>query len=445
MPPSTRGSCFVSLALFVFGCSAAPDTPAGPDAGIDAATPDAGPPRPITGGGVRGGPIAGAVHVFVVDAVTDAAIAGAEIRIGAEIATSIADGPTTFEGLTGPQTITVVLAGYRAVVWVGIAGAEVTIPLTPRPHMVPTANLSGQIADWTDIPVAPQHEKTGDVRVSASSDDDDPLSEITSALTGSICSDAAACTFSRGVPVGKATVVAAVLDRDTRGTSSLNDDITTVTRWATSGPLDVVEGMPQTGVTLTALTAAALQEVTVTLAAPPSGLPSVSTMLFAELLDDEAIRIPWTFANGTTDTVPRPSAFGASTYRLMVLATTSPSSSRRSVTFARNLSGTTLVTPAHISTPILTATRVTGAWSPIPTATLYEASWADTIGERVRITIFDPSITSVDAPAYLGLPADGYLGFRASASVVAFDPADFRVRSLHTQAEAFSTNLVSLP
>ncbi len=88
-------------------------------------------PAIIVGGGVTDPGIDGEVNVFVIDEDTDAPLAGATVRVGAVEGTTDAAGLFVATGeLVGKQTIVARATGYAASVWVGVDGANVTIPMT---------------------------------------------------------------------------------------------------------------------------------------------------------------------------------------------------------------------------------------------------------------------------------------------------------------------------
>src|SRR5512134_3792937 len=86
-------------------------------------------PRVIPGGGISDGEIDGEVNVTIVDQ-DDEPIAGATVRVGETDKETNDDGFVTFSDVEGPQTVVVSAADFREVVWVGVNGANVTIPLT---------------------------------------------------------------------------------------------------------------------------------------------------------------------------------------------------------------------------------------------------------------------------------------------------------------------------
>jgi len=89
-------------------------------------------PMLIAGGGVADSPIAGKLFVYVVENNSSTPIAGASVRIETATpmtATTDATGLATFSGVSGKQTITATASGYAAATWIGVAGANATLPL----------------------------------------------------------------------------------------------------------------------------------------------------------------------------------------------------------------------------------------------------------------------------------------------------------------------------
>jgi len=116
-------------------------------------------PRVIAGGGVGDGEIDGEVNVYVIDSRTDAPVAGATVAIGETNKTTDAKGLVTFSDVEGAQTIAVKAADYRNTVWVGVNGANVTIPIPPQTGAPEQATMAGTIAGWSNITVAAGHAK----------------------------------------------------------------------------------------------------------------------------------------------------------------------------------------------------------------------------------------------------------------------------------------------
>jgi len=108
-------------------------------------------PKLIAGGGVADAPIAGTMHVHVVEVDTATPIAGASVLVGGTTVKTNAAGLATFS-VTGDQTVTATASGHAATTWIGVAGANVTLPLDPSSRTIPTAHVTGTIAGWNSLP-----------------------------------------------------------------------------------------------------------------------------------------------------------------------------------------------------------------------------------------------------------------------------------------------------
>src|SRR5262245_11421069 len=133
-----------------------------------------GPPEPrlIPGGGIADGKISGHLHVYGTDEETRNAISSASVRVGASsdpaacVLLTDSTGLAKFEpmscpSLKGPVTVTVSTTGYAPVTWIGVNGANLTIPsrnsFPPAPD---TATASGTITGWDSLPVPPANHQT---------------------------------------------------------------------------------------------------------------------------------------------------------------------------------------------------------------------------------------------------------------------------------------------
>src|SRR4051812_32014573 len=146
---------------------------------ISASTPDADdadapadtfvhdvPPRLIEGGGIGDAPVGSVVNVYVIDWITRAPIADAAVDVGTISGMTDATGlfVARSAALQGKQTVFATHAGYRAELWIGTAGANVTIPLKSQPqaNTPPHADLSGTFANFgTGLPVPAQNHVRG--------------------------------------------------------------------------------------------------------------------------------------------------------------------------------------------------------------------------------------------------------------------------------------------
>jgi hypothetical protein len=119
-------------------------------------------------------------------------------------------------------------------------------------------------------------------------------------------------------------VVAAIVDIDPGQDPGQGDDVITIMGWAQHPAVTVEDGVNQQGLELEIVEAGNLENVDVDFGAPPAGLPETAAIVGIELSADEVIQLPL-FLQGDADAVavPKPSVFGASTYRLTAVAQTS--------------------------------------------------------------------------------------------------------------------------
>src|SRR5262245_57807240 len=133
-----------------------------------------GPPEPrlIPGGGIADGKISGHLNVYATDEETRNPISSASVRVGASsdpaacVVLTDSTGLAKFEpmgcpSLKGPVTVTVWVSGYAPVTWIGVNGANLTIPLrNSNPPAPDRATASGTIAGWDNLPVPPANHQT---------------------------------------------------------------------------------------------------------------------------------------------------------------------------------------------------------------------------------------------------------------------------------------------
>ncbi len=117
-----------------------------------------GEPVPIPGGGLAGGPIAGGLTVFVLEADSDRPLEGAAVWLGDEARFARSDGRgrvTIAEpGLRGPLTISAGREGYSTFTVVAVDADEVTLPLEPLAQPA-SGEVSGTIEAWDQLPPLP--------------------------------------------------------------------------------------------------------------------------------------------------------------------------------------------------------------------------------------------------------------------------------------------------
>lgn len=386
-------------------------------------------PRVIPGGGIGDGEIDGELNVAVVDQ-DDEPIAGATVRVGDAEKTTNDAGFATFSDVSGPQTVAVLATDFRPVAWVGVGGANVTIPMTALElAAIPQATLSGSIPGWDTVqPLAQGHAKAAFVIYSQTETLGDDANNLKTPNNGNVCGVIGdVCNWQLTTRAGESvTVVAAIVDIDPQGPGG-DDDIITIMGWASHAAIAVEDGVNQQGLELTQIEAGNLENVDVDFGSPPAGLPETGALVGIELSADEVVQLPLFLAGQSNAVpVPRPSVFGASTYRLTAVAQTSSGDlGAQSILIERGLAGPTLVAGDWLIPPTgVVADRDGAAWEPVAGAKIHQVQYRNDAGENVlEITVFD-STTDVTIPSLLELPA-GALTARVSGIGADLDVTDF--------------------
>ena len=123
-----RAACVLVCCLFACGPSGGDDV-MGDDGGPG--SDGSGNGKLIATGGVSNAPLGGTLHVFAVETNSSTPIANAAVQVGSLTGTTDASGLASFNdaSLTGKVNITVSATGHAAATWVGVTGANVTVPL----------------------------------------------------------------------------------------------------------------------------------------------------------------------------------------------------------------------------------------------------------------------------------------------------------------------------
>lgn len=385
-------------------------------------------PRVIPGGGIGDGEIDGEVNVAVIDN-DEEPIVGALVRVGDVEQETDASGFATFEA-SGKQTIAVLADDFRPTAWVGVDGANVTIPLTSLdPDSVPQATLSGSIPGWDQVqPLEVGHAKAAFVIYSQNDRLGDDANNLATPNNGNVCGVVGdVCNWQLTARAGESvTVVAAIVDIDPQGPGG-DDDIVTIMGWATHEGITVEDGVNQQGLELTQVEVGNLDDVSVDFGSPPAGLTTNAAIVGIELSDDEVIQLPL-FLAGAADAVPvpKPSVFGASTYRLTAVSQTSAGDQgAQSILIQRGEAGPTLVAGDWLIPPTgVSADRTGAAWEPVDGAAIHQVQYRDAANAIVlEITVLDDSL-EVAIPSLLELPS-GVLTARVSGIGADLDVTDF--------------------
>jgi hypothetical protein len=385
-------------------------------------------PRVIPGGGISDGEIDGEINVTIVDQ-DDEPIAGATVQVGDAEAETNDDGVATFADVSGAQDVAVLAADFRSVVWVGVNGANVTIPLTGLdPAEIPQATLSGSIPGWDQVTPAQGHAKAAFIIYSQTDTLGDDANNLRTPNNGNICGVIGdVCNWQLTSRAGTVTVVAAIVDIDPQGPGE-DDDIISIIGWATRASITVEDGVNQQGLELTQVEAGNLVDVDVDFGAPPAGLPENAAIVGIELSEDEVVQLPLFLAGeAPAIPVPDPTVFGGSTYRLTAVSqTTSGELGAQSILIQRGEAGPTLVAGDWLVPPTgVIADRGGAAWEPVDGASIHQVQYRDAIGTTIlEITVFD-STTEVDIPSLVALPEGGALTARVSGIGATLDVNDF--------------------
>jgi hypothetical protein len=402
-------------------------------------------PRVIPGGGVGDGAIDGEVNIHVIDADTDLPIAGAMVGV-AEIEAAVdATGLVIVEDVEGAQNVAVKATGYRSAVWMGVNGANITIPMEKlTTGTVDQATLSGSITGYDTItPTA--GVKAAVVLYTQTDNLGDPVNELQTPNGANICFGTT-CAWTLVSRTGSLHVMAAIVQIEDPNATPTNpdDDIFTILGWA-SRAVTVEDGVNQSGIALDLIQTGNLENVTVDMGQPPAGLPETGAIVGIEIGEDEVAQIPVSFlSTSATALVPKLTAFPGSTYRLTAIAgTASGEEGAQSIVIHRGETATTLAAGTWLVPPTgVTATRTTASWSPVAGALVHNVAWVDASNDSLlEITAFDSTITSVTVPTLVAVPTSGTISVRVGAIAATLDVTDF---SLETD-DKLLTGLASQP
>jgi len=383
--------------------------------GDDSATPDAptgNHPAPmiLAGGGIGGGAIDGVVNLYVIDDQTRQPIAGAAVSVGTVTGTTDATGLFVATGVTGKQDVVATASGYRAEVWIGANGANMTMDLQTASATVAQATLSGAITGFGAVPVTAGHAKLAVVTYSADDKLGDAANNLPTPSNGNVCvgvTMASPCNFSVVTRAGKITLLALIYDRDLKGTpNDPTDDTQTLVGYAMRTGVTVANGVAQSAQDLAFVPANMLTTESVDFGTPPSGLTPALGVIGIELADGSGVlQLPVTTAAMTSALVPKLAVFPGAMYRLTAIAqntATPPTQSfvlRRHQTAATLAAGTWTAPPTNVS-----VTRTHASWTPGAGATLHSLGLTSGTTGVANVTVFDAA-TSFDVPAAVTLPS----------------------------------------
>jgi len=405
-------------------------------------------PRVIAGGGVGDGEIDGEVNVFVIDGSTDVPITNATVEVGAKQLMTDATGLAVFKDVDGPQTITVKATSYRSTVWVGVNGANVTIPMPPTSGTPDSATLSGTISGWETLTVPNGHLKGALVLYSWNNTLGSTANDIQTPNGTNLCIGQT-CNWTIESRTGSVTLLATIVDRDPKGNLDPADDTQTIIGYAYKTGIIVENGVDQTGLALTQVEPGNLQTATIDKGMPPPALTELAYLVGIELSSNETAQIPTFISTDPTNLlVPNRTVFGTDAmYRLTAVAqTASGGMGAQSIVLRQGLTVPTLAAGTWLNTPTgVTVTRTTASWTPVAGALVHSVAWADATGALLEITVWEDKRSSVEVPSLVALPATGTLTAHVQAIGADLDPNDFSLEEDSGLLWGVSAQPMSIP
>jgi hypothetical protein len=411
------------------------------DAGTDDAGPDAYvhevPPRLIPGGGIDDAPIAQLLNVYAIDGATRKPIAGAAVSIGTITGTTDDAGLFVARGesLAGKATIAVTMAGYRAEVWIGVGGANVTLPLKPQPVVgVPRADLSGVFSTFnTNLPsLSGGHVRAGAVSYSQLDGAPEGANNINS--MGSNRCQTGSCAFSIATRPGTIALIGTTSDVDTKNTPEPDDDTAVVQTYSYRTGITVADGASLNSQNLTQINPNQLVNVTIDYGTPPPGFTVAVGSLGIDLPVEGTLYLgQLTNINAATIKAPPLSLFAGSTYRFLGFA---GANGGLSVLYKRGVAASPIMLGIWLGTPtLLAASRTDAMWTAPTDATYSGALYRQPgVAEVLEVLSFDGT-QSATLPSAITLPTAA-LGVQALAYRAGYDLTSFSFAEDGTLLEA---------
>lgn len=398
-------------------------------------------PELIPGGGVSDPGIDGDLYVHVIDEDSDEPLADAEVWVGDDTSgLTDAEGLFSASDVDGPQTVTVLASGYTTATWVGVNGANVTIPISRRDIDYGQGRVSGTIDGFLDLPVPAGRANIALVGYTANHDDDDPTNEIDQGDPApNVCYNAGAggvCDWTMRTRSGQMTIFAFL------GTIDADMNIE-ITGFAHQMGVVVEDGGLTEDVELTIADEADLVWPDVSLPSAPEGTEQVAAAVRLDLGDDGRLSVP--VVGALEVPVPDRGLLDAASYELIGFAGSQPEGAG-SIRIDRGLEsveeaslGTFMALPSGLSTD-----GTTFSFEPVEGAALHifgVNQGTDETGEW-GVAILDGS-SEITIPAAVELP-DGQLRFGLQAlEIPDLDVEDFSIEDLEDQVTRVSGDAVS--
>lgn len=451
-----------SCAVFATGCGDDGSTLPLPPAINDAA------PELLAGGGVGSGAIKGKLNVYAIDAQTKAPIANADVRVGEAddmeplVGKTDATGLITFKDakLEGPTSITITAADHVAASWLGVNGANVTVPLdSMKAPPLATANAEGTIDGWDAMPMpAMNHLTIAFVGYSWTGELGGGENDIQQPKGGmgpdpNTCikgfGQAPPCAWKLITRTGKQAHYAILLDVDTKGTMDQMDDALTVLGFAFQTGLELAAGTTSMGEKLMMFPAASIVDAALTLPTPPTGLDNAVAIPLLDMGADG--KLPFFLGPlGATLRLPTPTdVLSGGKYEVIARATPAMMGveTPSTVTITKDVDVTkAVVLPAFQAPPAdLVASGGTYSFKAATGATVHNVNFIASTGERVwAVTLFDGRV-SFGLPTLSPDPLPAGMNAMAvnAITIPGADLQDFILDDIKNNATALSDNAIT--
>ena len=422
-------------------------------------------PSLIMGGGVGSGSIDGRVNVYVIDEDTGTAIANAMVRVGTVNGTTDPNGLFTANGsFKGKQDVTAVASGHVPTMWVGVDGANVTIPVkvsgTGTPS-VPQAELDATIDGWGSFaPLAQNDALVGVVTYSQTTDFGAAENNIPqppgsvpqlSGITGNMCIKAQTispnCAPRINSRTGSVALVATIADVNFNGTTDTSDDVYTVLGYAAKTGITVDNGVNQTGLELTQIAAGDTVDGTVGFGTPPASLTTVTGVVG---LDLGAQGVAFVAAplrpNANKVLLPAASGLPGLTYRVVATATTSSTDTdTQSLILKHGITDpTTIDVGSWMALPTgITASGDTMSFDGVTNGVIEGFDIIGSSGDTAwSVSIFDGS-TSATVPTDLAPIPSGTDTLKVTAIAATLDVTNFNLEDKFDLVNALSSDKIT--
>lgn len=425
-------------------------------------------PEEIPGGGIGSGAVDGKINVYAIDALTEAPISGAAVRIGDADAAKPLDGMTDATGLItfkdsslqGAQTITITAADHIASTWYGANGANVTIPLQPtKAPTIETANVAGTIAGWDMLVPPANHAYFAFISSSWSGKLGDPANDIQQPMGMGLPANACiklpaglpspACDWKLVTRTGKIMLFALIADVDTKGTiMDQSDDTRAFYGYAFKLGLDVKAGDNLTGQGLDIMDPKTLIDLKVMTPAAPAGMDQNDAITLLDMGEQGQLPLFAGKELPITKVPPLSGIFAMGRYDVIARAGVMNVPYPSTMNVSHGVDITAAFTPPAYQTPPSDLATNAGVYSfkPATGATIHSAHFEVPMADRVWNLTFYDGRTSFSLPTLTPDPLPvGKLIFRVEAiTVPGVDLQNFDAHTAQDKLSALSENGVEI-